>query len=184
MRLGQIADELEPKYGDSTLARYAQELKINLNTLQNCRSVYRTWHEDPRVKQFPKFSVAKALVRHPDRAKIVEANPDITEREAIQKAKEFKERQAKYEAYPIETMHKLTLRIVTRLDSFLKRGTPLDDMLNMVSAQNGSDLEFISRIFDALERVRDRTTDMMELMFSIQRHVSGAIGSTVRRRVK
>jgi hypothetical protein len=144
MRLGQIADELEPKYGDATLARYAQELKMNLNTLQNCRSVYRTWHEDPRVKQFPKFSVAKALVRHPDRAKIVEANPDITEREAIQKAKEFKERQAKYEAYPIETMHKLTLRIVTRLDSFLKRGTPLDDMLNMVSAQNSSDLEYIS----------------------------------------
>jgi hypothetical protein len=54
----------------------------------------------------------------------------------------------------------------------------------MVSAQNGSDLEFISMIFDALERVRDRTTDMMERMFSIQRHVSGAIGSTVRRRVK
>jgi hypothetical protein len=168
MRLGQIADELEPKYGDATLARYAQELKMNLNTLQNCRSVYRTWHEDPRVKQFPKFSVAKALVRHPDRAKIVEANPDITEREAIQKAKEFKERQAKYEAYPIETMHKLTLRIVTRLDSFLKRGTPLDDMLNMVSAQNSSDLEYISRVFDALERVRDRTMDMMERMFSIR----------------
>ena len=122
---GQIADELEPKYGDSTLARYAQELNINANTLQNYRSVYRTWHEDPRAKEFPKFSVAKALVRHPDRAKIVEANPQITEREAQEKARQFKEQQAQYHHYPNETMHKLTKQIVTKLDLFLKEGTPL-----------------------------------------------------------
>ena len=41
-------------------------------------------------------------------------------------------------------------------------------MLNMVSVQNNSDLEYISRIFNALERVRDRTTDMMERMFSMR----------------
>lgn len=143
MRLGQIADELEPKYGDATLARYAQEMKINANTLQNYRSVYRTWHEDPRAKEFPKFSVAKALVRHPDRAKIVAADPDITERQAIEKTKQFKEQQAKYERYPIETMHKMTLKIVTKLNSFLKDGTPLDDMLNMVVVQNSSDFEYL-----------------------------------------
>ena len=162
MRLGQIADELEPKYGDSTLARYAQEIGINVNTLQNYRSVFRTWSEDPRVKEVPKFSVAKALVNHPDRAKIVEHNPDITEREAKEKTKQFKEQQAKYEQYPIETMHKLTLKIVTRLDSFLKSGTPLDDMLNMIVVHNSSDFEYLYKIIRALDRADDRLKEVME----------------------
>jgi hypothetical protein len=164
MRLGQIADELEPKYGDSTLTRYAQEMKINANTLQNYRSVYRTWHEDPRAKEFPKFSVAKALVRHPDRAKIVAADPNITERQAIEKTKQFKEQQAKYEHYPIETMHKMTLRIVTKLDSFLKDGTPLDDMLNMVVVQNSSDFEYLYKIIRALVRVDERVAGALQHM--------------------
>jgi hypothetical protein len=164
MRLGQIADELEPKYGDSTLARYAQEIGININTLQNYRSVFRTWHEDPRVKEVPKFSVAKALVKHPDRAKIVAEMPDITEREAKEKTKEFKEQAAKYEHYPMETMHKLTLKIVTRFDSFLKEHSPLDDMLNMVVVHNSSDFEYLYKIIRALGRVDDRVGDAMERM--------------------
>jgi hypothetical protein len=99
MRLGQIADQLEPKYGESTLARYAQAIGTNVNTLQNYRSVYRTWHEDLRVESVPKFSIAKALVRHPERAKIVENRPDMTEREAKEEIKKFKEEQARYEQY-------------------------------------------------------------------------------------
>jgi hypothetical protein len=69
MRIGEIADKLNPKYVDTTLARYAQVVETKVNTLQNYRSVYRTWPEDPKVQTFPKFSVVKALVRHPDRAK-------------------------------------------------------------------------------------------------------------------
>jgi hypothetical protein len=80
MRLGEIADRLETKYGDSTLVRFAEAIGTNVNTLQNYRSVYRTWHEDPRVISFPKFSVAKALVKHPERARIVADHPEITER--------------------------------------------------------------------------------------------------------
>lgn len=51
------------------------------------------------MKEFPKFSVAKALVKHPDRAKIVQNTPDITEKEARLGSKKFKEQQAKYEQY-------------------------------------------------------------------------------------
>jgi hypothetical protein len=94
MRIGEVDDKLEPKYDDSTLARYAQIMETNVNTLQNYRSVYRTWHEDPKVKTFPKFSIAKALVRHPDRAKKVEERPNITEREAKEETKKFKGEQA------------------------------------------------------------------------------------------
>jgi hypothetical protein len=105
MRLGEIADRLEPKYGESTLARYAQAIGTNVNTLQNYRSVYGTWHEDSKVTVFPKFSVAKALVKHPDRAKIVENQPEITEREAKEETKKHKEEQAKYEQYSSMAAH-------------------------------------------------------------------------------
>jgi hypothetical protein len=54
------------------------------------------------VKEFPKFSVAKALVNHPDRVKIVAEMPDITEREARAKAKEFKKAQAIW--FPLKTV--------------------------------------------------------------------------------
>ena len=163
MRLGEIADTLEPKYGESTLARYAQEL-LNANTLQNYRSVYRTWHEDPQVKEFPKFSIAKALVKHPDRAKIVGEAPDITEREARDKSKQFKEEQAKYEQYSIQAMHKLTLKIVTRLNSFLKDRGPLQEMLNMVSVRNSADFEYLYKIIRALDRVDYRVADAFQRM--------------------
>ena len=53
-------------------------------------------------------------------------------------------------------MHKMTLKIVTRLDSFLKGGTPLDDMLNMVVVQNSSDFEYLYKIIRALVRVDER----------------------------
>ena len=164
MRLGEIADTLEPKYGESALARYAQELKINANTLQNYRSVYRTWSEDPRVKEVPKFSVAKALVKHPDRAKIVESKPEITEREAREEAKKFKEQQAKYEQYSNQAMHKLTLRIVTSAGSFLKDRGPLDEMLNMVVVQNSADFEYLYKIIRALGRVDDRVAEALQRM--------------------
>jgi hypothetical protein len=162
MRIGEIADRLESKYGESTLARYAQIMETNVNTLQNYRSVYRTWHEDPKVKGFPKFSVAKALVRHPDRAKIVEERPDITEREAKEETKKFKGEQAAYPQYTNQAMHKLTKRIVTRLNAFLKERSVIDQMLDVVIIQNTLDMEYVEKIIFALNRANDRVVGALQ----------------------
>ena len=56
--LGQIASKLEPKYGDETLGRYAEEIGIEFGTLKSYRATYRKWKNEPvRPKS---FSVAKA----------------------------------------------------------------------------------------------------------------------------
>jgi len=43
MELGELADRLQPKYGEKTLARFAQAIDLPLDRLNRCRSVYRSW---------------------------------------------------------------------------------------------------------------------------------------------
>jgi hypothetical protein len=156
MRFDEIADRLVSKYGEGTLAQYAEELEININTMQNWRSVYRAWHEDSNAKSIPKFSVAKALVGHPDRAKIVEERPNITEREAREEAKRFKAEKGTYETYSDQATHKLTKSIVTRLDSFLNKKSSLDEKLDQLSILNMLDMEHAEKIIFALNRANER----------------------------
>src|SRR6266481_5382098 len=45
LRLGEIADKLEPKYDDQTLAKYAKRIGIEQSTLNHYRTVYRHWKD-------------------------------------------------------------------------------------------------------------------------------------------
>jgi hypothetical protein len=161
-RFGEIAYRLEPKYGESTLVRYAQVMKMNINILQNCSSVYRVWHEDLKVKNLPKFSIAKALVKHPERAEIVEERPDIIEREAKEETKKFKGEQARYEQYTKQAMHVLTKRIVTRLNAFLDEKSEINQMLDDVNILNTVDMEYVENIIFALNRANERVVGALQ----------------------
>src|SRR5262249_26188247 len=81
MRLGELADKLEPKYADRTLAKFAAEIGIAACTLERHRSVYRAWKENPAPGP-GSYSVLRALQDHPDRRDIVKNNPDLTQAEA------------------------------------------------------------------------------------------------------
>jgi hypothetical protein len=162
MRIGEIADRIEPKYGESTLSEYAQVLKKSVSTVQNYRSVYRAWHEDVKVKNAPKFSVAKALVKHPNRAAIVEERPGITEREAQLETKKFKEEQARYEQYSDQSIHKRTRRIVTGLNTFLKEDSRLSKLLDGVNILNTLDMEYVEKIIFALSRANERVVGALQ----------------------
>src|SRR5262245_42978698 len=45
MRLGELADKIEPKYGEHTLERFAADIGVAPCTLERYRSVYRAWPE-------------------------------------------------------------------------------------------------------------------------------------------
>jgi hypothetical protein len=81
MRLGELADEVVAKYGDKTLAKFAAAIGVAACTLKRRRSVYRAWKEigasPPQL-----YTVAQELAAHPDRAEIVQENPNITARKA------------------------------------------------------------------------------------------------------
>jgi hypothetical protein len=81
MRLGELADKLEPKYKDRTLAKFAKEIGIAPCTLERYRSVYRAWKENLAPGPVS-YAVLRALQDHPDRLNIVKENPGLTQAQA------------------------------------------------------------------------------------------------------
>jgi hypothetical protein len=81
MRLGELADEVEPKYGSKTLANFAVEIGVAACTLKRRRDVFRAWKEISAPARLS-FSVRQELATHPKRAEIVAEHPDLTKREA------------------------------------------------------------------------------------------------------
>jgi hypothetical protein len=83
LRLGELADKLEPKYKDRTLAKFAAEIGIQKCTLERYRTTYRAWAgklaPGPNLVS---YSVLRELAKHPEREQIVRANPNISKREA------------------------------------------------------------------------------------------------------
>jgi hypothetical protein len=62
-RLGEICDKLEPKYGENTLQRFAEDIGKNYSTLKDYRATYRSWKTEivrPRT-----YSVAQELASLP-----------------------------------------------------------------------------------------------------------------------
>jgi hypothetical protein len=81
LRLGELADRLEPKYKDSTLAKCAKELGIEQSTLNHYRTVYRAW-KDNILPPGAKLAVLKELATGPDRAELIKSEPNMSKRRA------------------------------------------------------------------------------------------------------
>jgi hypothetical protein len=92
MRLGELADRVETKYGDRTLAKFAKEIGISACTLQRYLSVYRAWAGKGIEAPGPvSYAVLRELQDHPDREAIVKEDPKITKRKAQQHMRELKQ---------------------------------------------------------------------------------------------
>jgi hypothetical protein len=83
LRLGELADKLEPKYNDRTLAKFAAEIGVAKCTLERYRTVYRAW--EGKLAPGPNlvsYAVLRELATHPDREQIISTNQNLTKREA------------------------------------------------------------------------------------------------------
>jgi hypothetical protein len=84
LRLGELAHKVEIKYGDRTLAKFAEDISVATCTLARHRDVYRAYPNicAPGRKCFPSYAALRELAAHPDREEIVAKDPNITKREA------------------------------------------------------------------------------------------------------
>jgi hypothetical protein len=89
-RLGELADKVEKKYGDRTLAKYAKDIGVAPCTLERHRSVYRAWKGIPAPGPVS-YAAMRALQNHPDRAAIVKDNPNLTQSQARAQMRDHKE---------------------------------------------------------------------------------------------
>lgn len=90
LRLGELADNLEPKYGDRTLSKYATEIDVAKCTLDRYRTVWRAWKANlapgPNSISPPPYAVCRELAAHPEFIEqIIRENPNISKREARNK---------------------------------------------------------------------------------------------------
>jgi hypothetical protein len=113
MRLGELASQVETKYGENKLKQYAKDIGMALCTLERSRSVWRAWEDISAAP--PNFSVAQELQDHPDRGKIVAERPNITTREARKKARAWKEKKQKEDPdFGVKQMKELFDGLLTR----------------------------------------------------------------------
>jgi hypothetical protein len=89
-----LADKVETKYDDRTLAKFAAEIGVAACTLARYRDVYRAWKDTaicaPGRDSVSSYTVLRELAAHPDREKIFQTNPNITKREAHRLMRELK----------------------------------------------------------------------------------------------
>jgi hypothetical protein len=87
LRIGEIADKLETKYADRTIANFAKEIGKSPSCVKRWLSVYRAWKETQigaaRPQLIP-YAVLRELQDVPDREQIIRDNPNITTRQAIE----------------------------------------------------------------------------------------------------
>jgi hypothetical protein len=86
LRLGELADNLELKYKDRTIAKFAAEIGIAKCTVDRYRTIYRSYKgilaPGPNLV-LPSYAVLRELATHPDREQIIAKHPAITKREAL-----------------------------------------------------------------------------------------------------
>jgi hypothetical protein len=139
MRLAQIAAQVETKYGEGSLKQFAQDTGIALCSLQRRRSVWRAWVD---IKAAPPklYSVAQELQAHPERARIVKEEPDITSSRARKLMREYKEQQRPQKAnngggWTVEGTKRWFNDLVTRASAAIEDGPALDKVEDEILKQ-------------------------------------------------
>jgi hypothetical protein len=106
MKLGELADRLQPKYGEETLKRFAKAIGLPVATLARYRSVYRKWKgiEAPG----PNFAVAKALQSLPSNhiELLMNEFPNMTKRDAITFVKDWRNAHPEDQGWKVDEKRK------------------------------------------------------------------------------
>jgi hypothetical protein len=88
--LGKLADEVEAKYGETTIEHLAKDIGMeHPQVLVNLRATYRAWKDIPKDKSrdLIPFNTLRVLNAHPEREEIAALDPPPTKREAEQAVK-------------------------------------------------------------------------------------------------
>jgi hypothetical protein len=123
-QLAVLADQVVKVYGESTLSKFASEIGLAHCTIKRRRTVYRAWKEpligDPGLLSSLSYSVARALVTHPERARLVKENPGMSKRDATALMKAFR-------AKPESEMERWWKDVDLRMGKAAKDETRLDE---------------------------------------------------------
>ena len=91
LRLGELADRVEVKYGRGDLKKFADEIGVADCTVKRWRDTYRAWPIGAPGRDLP-YAVLRELITLPDRCEIASKNPDLTKSQAADIRRAYNER--------------------------------------------------------------------------------------------
>ena len=160
-RLGEIADQLETIYGSKTLERYAEDIEMSYETVKVCRSVFRAWpHHNKRPRN---WSVAKVLVKYPDKHYLIEKEPDITVKQAVLAVESWKERRS-VGRYRDMVVHKLVKDLCQRFNSILIRNSKEYNLIKELARYNETDFEYMFKVITSMSDLKARLDDAIKVI--------------------
>jgi hypothetical protein len=160
-RLGEIANQIETIYGNKTLERYADDIGLSYETVKYCRAVARGWpHHNRRPRT---WSVAKALLKHPDKYYIIEKEPEISVKQAVLAVESWKERRS-VGRYRDMVVHKLVKDLCQRFNSILIRGSKEYDLIKELARYNETDFEYIFKVINSISDLKARLDDAIKVI--------------------
>ena len=159
-QLGELAHSLEPIYGKKTLERYADDIGINYASLRLCRTVHRAWI---RSNFKPNFSVAKALMKVPNREMIVRKEPEITVREAILTAKSYRERMMS-KKYKDMVVHRIVNKLSRIANKFLDQTSEEKKLIEELAIYEHIDMEYILKVEHSFHECKKRIDEALAII--------------------
>jgi hypothetical protein len=166
LELGELADGLEPRYGEATLLQFAADIGIDYETLKTYRTTYRAWRDEPGRPA--SFSVARALNRHPDKYEVYQENPTMSVADAKQVMVAHREElgldKKRKRGASVNAIHRRKTIIIREINRFLG---PRSDVLKMIlelKERDQTDFYYIDEIIEALlgasERIKATIEDL------------------------
>jgi hypothetical protein len=154
-RLGDIANLLEQKYGDQTLARYANEIGVPYKTVLNCRTTARAWPENSLRRE---FSICRALNAHPRRHKLLSDNPNWSKREAEEKMADYRHKEQKRKVY---TSTKAAQKLIKVFDAVLPEHGKQREVLSCID-RSQTNPQLVDAMKGVIRRVQDELDKYIE----------------------
>lgn len=168
-QLGELAHGLDPIYGKKTMERFADDIGVNYASLRLCRTVHRAWIKS---NYKPNFSVAKALMKVPNKEMIVRKEPEITVREAILTAKAYRERMMS-KKYKDMVIHRIVNKLSRIANSFLDITSEEKKLVEELAIYEHIDMEYILKVehsfFNAKKRIDDALAIIVNPNFQIKK---------------
>jgi hypothetical protein len=155
---GELADQLEPRYGEETLLQFAADIGVDYETLKTYRTTYRSWRDQPGRPA--SFSVARALNRHPHKYEVYQENPTMSVQDAKQTMLALREDRGadklRKRGMSINAMHRRKTIIIRKVNEFLSPRSDVIQMIREIQQRDKTDFYYIDEIAESLKKAMDR----------------------------
>lgn len=179
-RLAELAAKIQPIHDEGTLAKFAEEIDLELRTVEKYRQVYQRFSQNRRVRRIS-FSAAYELVSLPQEEieTIIADQPNLSFNEARSARRERSQRRRRSRRQAAIDVNKCAEKTSKALYQFFNGDGELDQYAKAVK-ENVDELDVRTR--NELLKTTEKLIERLERFKNSIRHSSNLIQIENRRR--